>query len=144
MWINHHDCMKQIGAVDRAFMIINLLLLMCIAFVPFPTRLIAEHFHDGGLRAAALAYGITMVATATCFQAFWFYPTRGRRLLAEHADPRVIRGISRAFLPGVPIYAAATLLALWSPKGAVIFFAAIALFYVLESSLLARDQPAAA
>jgi uncharacterized membrane protein len=133
--------MRQIGAVDQRFMVINLFLLMCIAFVPFPTRLIAEHFHDGGLRAAALAYGVTMVATAVCFNFFWFYPTRHRRLVAEEADPRVISGISRAFVPGVPIYAAATLLALWSPKGAVIFFAAIAVFYVLESSVLTRSEP---
>jgi uncharacterized membrane protein len=141
MWINHHNCMRQIGSVDQRFMIINLLLLMCIAFVPFPTRLIADHFHDGGLRAAALAYGVTMVATAICFNFFWFYPTRNRRLVAEDADPRVISGISRAFAPGAAIYAAATLLALWTPKGAVIFFAAIALFYVLESSVFARAEP---
>ena len=114
---------------------------MCIAFVPFPTRLIADHFHDGGLRAAALTYGLTMVATAICFNFFWFYPTRNRRLVAEDADPRVISGISRAFAPGVPIYAAATLVALWTPQGAVICFAAIAVFYVLESSLLARTEP---
>ncbi len=141
MWINHHDCMRQIGATDRTFMVINLFLLMCIAFVPFPTNLIAEHFHDGGLRAAALTYGITLVATAICFNAFWFYPTRHRGLVAEDADPRVITGISRAFLPGVPIYGAATLLAVWSPKGAVILFAAITVFYVLSSSVFARGEP---
>ncbi len=141
MWINHHDCMKQIGAIDRRFMVINLLLLMCIAFVPFPTRLIAEHFHDSGLQAAALTYGITMVATAICFNLFWFYPTRNQRLVAEDADPRVIKGISRAFAPGVPIYAGATLLALLSPKASVIAFAAIAAFYVLESSVFTRSEP---
>jgi hypothetical protein len=97
--------------------------------------------HNCGLRAAALTYGLTMVATAICFNVFWFYPTRHRRLVAEDADPRVITGISRAFAPGAPIYAAATLLALWSPKGAVIFFAAIAAFYVLESSVLTRGEP---
>ena len=93
MWINHHDCMRQIGAIDRTFMVINLFLLMCIAFVPFPTNLIAEHFHDGGLRAAALTYGITLVATAICFNAFWFYPhaapparRRGRRPARDHRD----------------------------------------------------------
>ena len=141
MWINHHNCMRQIGKTDQRFMVINLFLLMCIAFVPFPTRLVADHFHDGGLRAAALTYGITMVATAICFNLFWFYPTRNRRLVAEDADVRVIKGISRAFAPGVPIYAAATLLALWSPKGAVIFFGAIAAFYVLESSVFTRSEP---
>jgi hypothetical protein len=43
-----------------------------------------------------------------------------------------------AFLPGVPIYAISTLVALWSPHTAVALFAAVALFYVLESSVLTR------
>jgi uncharacterized membrane protein len=136
MWVNHHTCMRQICALDRRFLTINLLLLMCIAFVPFPTNLIAEHFHDDGLRAAALTYGITMTITAVCFNSFWFYAARGNRLLAPDADPRVISGITRAYLPGTLIYGGATLAALWSPKLAVALFGAIALFYLLESSLL--------
>jgi len=135
MWINHHTCMRQIDAVDRTFLTINLLLLLCIAFVPFPTRLIADHFHDDGLRAAALTYGVTMTATAVCFSSFWFYAVRGRRLLSSDAAPRVIRGISRSYPPGIVIYGGSTLVALLSPTAAVALFAAIALFYLVESSL---------
>jgi uncharacterized membrane protein len=135
MWINHHDCMRQIDAIDRTFLTINLVLLMCIAFVPFPTRLVAEHFHDSGLRAAALTYGVTLTVTAVCFGSFWFYAARKGRLLARDADPRVISGISRSYLPGAPIYAGATLVAFVSPKAAVALFGAIAIFYLLESSL---------
>ena len=143
MWINHHDCMRQIGAIDRTFLTINLVLLMCIAFVPFPTRLIADHFHDDGLRAAALTYGVTLTTTAICFGSFWFYAARGSRLLAPDADPRVISGISRSYLPGAPIYGTATLVALWSPKLSVVLFGAIALFFLLESSVFGRSEPVA-
>jgi uncharacterized membrane protein len=138
MWINHHSCMRQIAAIDRTFMTINLLLLMCIAFVPFPTRLIAEHFHDAGLRAAAVTYGVTLTATAVCFGSFWFYAARNGRLIAKDADPRVISGISRSYLPGAPIYGAATLVSIWIPKLGVALFAAIAVFYLVESSVFGR------
>jgi uncharacterized membrane protein len=141
MWVNHHTCMRMIDRFDRLFLTINLLLLMCIAFVPFPTRLIAEHFHDSGLRAAALTYGVTMVATSICFGSFWFYAAHGNRLMAGDADQRVISGISRSYLPGAPIYGAATLVALVSPKAAVALFGAIAIFYLLESSILGRREP---
>jgi uncharacterized membrane protein len=142
MWINHHLCMRQIGSIDRTFMTINLLLLLlCIAFVPYPTRLIADHFHDAGLRAAALTWGVTMTVTAVCFGSFWFYAARGNRLLAKDADPRVIAGISRSYLPGAPLYGAATLTALWSPKVAVALFAAISVFYLLESSIFGGSSP---
>jgi uncharacterized membrane protein len=138
MWLNHHLCMNQISKIDRTFMVLNLLLLMCIAFVPYPTRLIAQHFHDSGLRAAALTYGVTLTLTAVCFNMFWFYAARGRRLIDPDADPRVISGISRAYMPGVPIYGTATLVALVSPTASVALFAAITFFYLVESSVFGR------
>ena len=44
-------------------------------------------------------------------------------------------GISRSYLPGPWIYLAATLVAFASPTASVVLFMAIALFYVLESSI---------
>jgi uncharacterized membrane protein len=130
MWVNHHACMELIARADRTFLFINIALLACIAFVPFPTRLVAEHLRDDGLRAAALTYGLTLTTTSVFFFAFWFYASIGRRLM--------VQGISRAFRPGTPIYASATLVALVSPTASVILFALIAGFYVLESSWFAR------
>jgi len=91
------------------------------------------------VRAAAITYGLTMTAAAICFAFCWFYAAIGRRLIAETTDQRVIVGISRSVIPGVPINAAATLVALWSPYTAIALFAALALFYVLGSSLFGRD-----
>jgi uncharacterized membrane protein len=135
MWINHHTCMHLVEAADRTFLTLNLALLMCIAFVPFPTNLVAEHIRDSGLRAAALTYGVTLTTTAVCFGLFWFYAARNRRLIAPDADQRLVAGISRSYLPGSLIYGAATLVALWNPQVSVALFGAIAIFYLLESSL---------
>jgi uncharacterized membrane protein len=140
IWVNHHACFDQIGRADRRFLFINVAFLACVAFIPFPTRLVAEHLHDHNLRAAAIAYGLTLVATAIAFAALWFYAAHGRRLIRYDADQRVVTGISRSYAPGAPSYAAATLVALWSPTAAVILFAAIALFYVLESSLFGKGS----
>ncbi len=135
MWVNHHTVMSQVGRVDRRFLIATVGLLLCIAFVPFPTRLVAEHIRAEGARDAALAYGFTMVATAIMFSVTWFYASRGGRLLHRNAEPAVVSGISRSYLPGPWIYLAATLVAFASPTTSVVLFMAIALFYVLESSL---------
>ena len=138
MWVNHHACLELIDRCDRRFLFINIALLACIAFVPFPTRLVAQHLRDDGLRPAALAYGVTLTTTAVCFFAFWFYAAIGRRLIAPGADERMVRGISRSYLPGAPIYGSATLVALASPTASVILFALIAGIYVLESSIFVR------
>ena len=135
MWVNHHTVMSQIDRVDRRFLVATVGLLMCIAFVPFPTRLVAEHIRGHGARDAALAYGFTMVATAIMFNVTWFYASRGKRLLASDANPAVVKGLSRSYLPGPWLYLAATLIAFASPTASVLVFLAAAVFYVLESSI---------
>ena len=82
--------------------------------------------------------GITLTSTAVMYSVLWFYAARGGRLLKADADPRVVTGISRSYLPGPWIYLGATLAALVSPNASFILFAAIALFYVVESSLFGR------
>jgi uncharacterized membrane protein len=131
MWVNHHVVLSFTREADRAFLFINLFLLMGIAFVPFPTALYAEHLGHEGAREAALAYGLTFVVIAIFFQFFWQYARR--RLLHPDADRREVSGINRSYWPGVPMYVAATLVALVSPTAALAVFAAIALVYVSAS-----------
>jgi len=138
IWINHHTLMNQIAHVDRTFLTLSVLFLAVIAFIPFPTRLLALYIRTDGAEAAALAYGITLTLTAIFFNAIWRYAAWGNRLLRHDADPVVVQGISRSYLLGPTSYLAATLVALVSPYASAGLYAAIAVFYTLESSLFAR------
>lgn len=82
-WVNHHAYLAVIDRVDRTFLFATIALLACIAFLPFPTRLVAEHFRDDGVRAAAITYGLTVTAAAICVTFCWSYAASGRRLIAE-------------------------------------------------------------
>ena len=135
MWINHHTIMTQVERADRRFLMANIGLLMCIAFFPFTTRLVAEHVRGSGAEAAALAYGFTAVATAILFNLTWFYAALGKRLLRRDADQAVVQGITRSYIPGPWIYLGATLVAFVSPVTSIVLFGLIALFYVAESSI---------
>jgi uncharacterized membrane protein len=139
IWVNHHTVMEQIGRVDRTFLFINVVFLMVVAFSPFPTRVLAEHLREGS-KSAAFAYGLAFTLMAICYGALWFYAVRVGRLIADTADPLVVSGISRSFAPGWAIYGAATLSSLISAYLAVALYAAIALFYVLESSIFGRSD----
>jgi uncharacterized membrane protein len=138
IWVNHHTVMSLVERADRRFLFVTVMFLMCVAFIPFPTRLLAEHLREDGARAAALLYGITLTATAVMFSVLWFSAAIGRRLLRPDADPRTVSGITRSYLPGPWIYLGATLVALASPIASAILYAAIALFYVVESALFGR------
>jgi uncharacterized membrane protein len=138
IWVNHHTIFRHFERVDRTMLFINVFFLMVVAFIPFPTEVVAEHVRDpADRRAAALLYGCTMILLAIAFLALWLYGSR--RLLRPDADRREVAGITRAFLPGTPTYTAGTLLALVSPIASLVVFAALAGFYILSNSLFARD-----
>jgi uncharacterized membrane protein len=138
IWMNHHLVMHQISRVDRPFLILNILFLMLIAFIPFPTRLLALYVDSPDGKAAALAYGITLTLTAIVINAVWRYASSGRRLLRADTEDRVVSGITRSYIPGPIIYFVATIVALINPWISAALFALIALFYVLESSVFGR------
>jgi uncharacterized membrane protein len=134
MWINHHQIFRHFAAVDRIMLLLNTLLLMLIAFTPFPTRVVAEFAHtDTDRRAAALLYGINFTLIAILFFAVWFYGSK--RLLKPDADLREVSGITRSYVPGTPLYGTATLIAFASPIASLIMFGAIALFYAISSAV---------
>jgi uncharacterized membrane protein len=140
IWANHHTVMNQIDRADRTFLMLTVGFLMVVAFIPFPTALVAENIGEAGARAATVAYGITLTLTATMFNAIWFYAARRRRLLRDDADDATVRGISRTFLFGPWIYLGATVLALIDPAVGAVAFILFAMFWVVESTVFGRDR----
>jgi uncharacterized membrane protein len=138
IWVNHHTVMHQVSHVDRTFLMINILFLMFIAFIPFPTRLLALYVTSDQAEPAALAYGITLTMTAVLFNILWRYAATRRRLLRQDADQKMVDGISRSYLPGPPLYLTATAVALVNPLASAGLYLAIAIFYVVESSIFGR------
>jgi uncharacterized membrane protein len=143
IWANHHTVMGQISHVNRPFLVINTLFLMIVAFIPFPTHLLSEYIlKPEAARAAAVVYGITGTLVAVSFNVLWRYAAGGRRLLRANASARTVDGISRSYLPGPFLYAAATVVAFANPYISAGLYAAIALFYVVESSIFGdREGP---
>jgi uncharacterized membrane protein len=140
IWANHHTVMNQIDRADRTFLMLTVGFLMVVAFIPFPTRLVADTFQKDGARAATVSYGITLTLTAVMFNAIWFYAARGARLLRDDADERTVRGISKTFVLGPWIYLVATLVGAVRPTLGAIAFMLFALFWVIESSFFGRDR----
>ncbi len=139
MWINHHQIFRHFACVDRTLLLLNVLLLMLISFTPFSTRVVAEFAHtQADRRAAALLYGINMTMTAILFFAVWMYGSS--RLLGADADRREVSGITRSYLPGVPLYGTATLLAFASPVASLVMFGSLATFYAVSSAVFGRDD----
>ena len=138
IWINHHHTVSLMERVDRPFLFVNNLLLLTIAFLPFPTKLVGDYLDKPGERSAVLAYTATFVLMAVMHEVWWQYARRGRRLIAEGVPEAALRGVDLAYAPGVPIYAIALLVAFASPLASVFLTFAIAAFYLPSAALFER------
>src|SRR5918993_3965261 len=53
-WANHHYLFKLFAKTDHGLNLLNLLLLMFIAFLPFPTHVLGTHWPDEASRPVAV------------------------------------------------------------------------------------------
>jgi TMEM175 potassium channel family protein len=114
MWANHHNLMKLVNRLDHGFITLTLLLLMCVAFLPFPTAVMADHLADPDAheRAVAVAfYCGCFTVTALFYFLMWWHAARTRRLIASYVSDEAVRAITRAYVPGSLLYLTATLVA---------------------------------
>jgi uncharacterized membrane protein len=80
-WLGHHRRFRFIKRYDRGLLVLNLLFLMVIAFVPFPTSVLSE----SGNRTATIFYALTMTLAGLMLTAIWWHASRHNRL----TDPRL-------------------------------------------------------
>lgn len=131
IWINHHNMFQHIVRVDGTLLLLNVLFLMLIAFLPFPTAVLAEAFHRGtDERVAAAFYGGIFTVIGIFATSMWRYAARGHRLLAPHLTAKKAQQMERRFLIGPIAYATAAVAALIVPWLAVLIFALLNLFYI--------------
>jgi uncharacterized membrane protein len=105
IWVNHHRMFKLIERVTHSFLMLNVMFLMVVSFIPFPTALVASAIkaHDG-VRASTFVYGGTMVFMAIMFNLVWGYASAGHRLLVQGLDPESIRQGTRSYRKGPLLY----------------------------------------
>ncbi|MDZ4878247.1 MAG: Potassium channel [Chroococcidiopsis cubana SAG 39.79] len=131
IWINHHGMFQHIVRVNGTLLLLNVLLLMLIAFLPFPTAVLAEAFHRGTDEPVAAAfYGGIFTVIGIFVTSMWWYAARGHRLLDPHLPVNKARQIERQFLIGPIAYAIATVVALIVPWLALLLFILLSLFYI--------------
>jgi uncharacterized membrane protein len=136
MWLNHHTMFTHIVRVDRVVLVLNLLLLMVVAVVPFPTALVGDelrrHLHGADARTVVITYGLVMILMSTCFSAVWWYVVLHQRMLDERLPSGVVRRSVPRFGLGFVGYVAATLIAIVSPLTALVLFGLLAIYYAFE------------
>lgn len=132
MWANHHGIFSLIDRTSHGLVVANLLLLLCVSFLPFPTKVLAEQLRHAGddQTTAALFYSGSFVVTAFFFNLLWRVAATGNRLVRPGAEAAAAE-VTRRYRYGVPSYLAATLAAVWSVPLSLAIDGGLALLYLL-------------
>jgi len=131
VWVNHHVMFDHIRVADRVILLLNTLLLMVVAFLPFATSVLAGALRSGdSLRTAVVFYGLGFGVTALTFNAVWQY-ARHQQLLNEPLDSPGVTAIGRRFRLALVWLTAGALLGLWIPLLGVALIAAFNAFFWL-------------
>ena len=131
VWVNHHVMFDHIRVADRTVLLLNTLLLMVVAFLPFATSVLAGAMRSGdGQRTAVVFYAIAFDLTALTFNGVWQYARR-RRLLGEALDTAGATAIGRRFQVAVAWLTAGALLGAALPVLGVVAIAAFNAYYWL-------------
>lgn len=139
MWVNHHSMFRHIRRADRSFLLLNVLFLLVLAFIPFPTAVLAEHLTTAnGGRTAALLFGSTYVGMALAFNLVWRYGAGRAHLLAPDVDRETVQTITRLYTLGPVLYLTATLLAFASVAASLALHGALALSFALPEGAALR------
>lgn len=114
MWINHHELMRLVRAVDYPLLFANGLLLLTISFVPFPTAVLARQLATPESAAAVAFYCGTFVINSLAWGLLWITIVR-RGLLRSDVQPTTLLRIRNAYAAGPLVYAVATVVAFYRP-----------------------------
>jgi len=98
MWIEHHRIFRYIADYDAGLLWRNLLLLLCISFVPFPTALFSENFWS---RTAFILYTASFGGVAIAKLLIWRHAS-AKNILKSEVSAELERRIARRSL-AVPI-----------------------------------------
>jgi uncharacterized membrane protein len=136
IWLNHHATFNLLARTNHRLQVLNLLLLLPVSVLPWPTAVLAEWTRDGTAadkRVAVLLYGVTSTLMACAFNAVWRQLRRHPELHKAAVSTQLLAVRNRRYNIGLAIYPLATLVGLLSVPLFFVLMLGLALLYLLPT-----------
>jgi uncharacterized membrane protein len=139
-WLMHTAITEYLHGADTTLVRLNLLLLLLVSFLPFPTSLVAEHIDDyEGERVAAMILGINLLLVAVVVSTMWRYAV-DHQLVRPDARDEEVQVLTRRLTPSMAGYVAVILIGYFFPLVAVFGYLLIALLLMVPLGLDRYDD----
>ena len=140
IWLGHNGITHYMHSASTMFLRLNLVLLLLVSFLPFPTKLIAENMgYRAGERVAATVYGITLFGAMSLLSLLWLQAVRGK-LVHPTAGDEEITLLSKKLRPSLALYIVLIVVGLFLPLVAVFGYLALAFFLIFPIKVLRRQR----
>jgi uncharacterized membrane protein len=134
LWANHHQMFTQIKRSNHVFLLINIVFLMWVGALPFPTALLAEglsHYDAVGRQAVVAVYTGMYLVGALLINLEWWYAIDHGRLLGEGTDAEAVKRTTRSYSIGPLAFLVDLALSFVSVEASLVLFFVLALFYAV-------------
>ncbi|MGN6360950.1 MAG: TMEM175 family protein [Thermomicrobiales bacterium] len=111
-WLAHYRIFHYITRYDSRLLWLNLFFLLCIAFMPFPSGLLARH---GDTRFAVTFYAVFLAITGLILSVIWLYATWRSRLVPPGLSATIVRDNALRLLAAAGIFLGSLVLVFWRP-----------------------------
>jgi len=143
-WIAHSALTEAVDHVDAVFQRLNLLLLLLVGFLPFPTAVMSEYMslverEGGGEKVAVVFFGIVLLLISLVLFLLVRYAERECLFVADAKEEQAEDNRVRyQMLPSIVFYSVAIICGLLWPYLAVGLYILIGVFLLLPIRTLAR------
>ncbi len=131
LWLGHNAITDYLNRADVTLLRLNLLLLLFVSFLPFPTRLVSEYVNtDQAEKVATTFSGLTLLIAGVLLSVLWRYALHAR-LVRPDAKDEELTLLTRRLTPGLAGYVLLIVVGLFAPVAAVIGYLLVALFFLI-------------
>jgi TMEM175 potassium channel family protein len=138
IWLQHSAITGALRAADATLYRLNLLVLLLVGFIPFPTKLVSEFIDDyDAERVAVVFYGLTLLALALALTAFVRYAAENPRLVRDEVAAENVEA-ALVHQPDFLFYGIGIAVGFFFPRVGVALFLLTALYVGIPGRTLHR------
>lgn len=133
IWLAHHNSWRYIVRVDQMLLVLNLLMLMFVAAIPFTANQLSDHLRgsDVDQRLSAAIYVGAVLGEALFFNLAWWW-ARWRGLLNPDLDPHLAASVSRRYLIRPLLYLIAFAIVFINPILSLLAYLLLVAIYLIR------------
>ena len=140
VWLSHTTITEYLDHATSVLMRMNLLVLLVVSFLPFPTKLLGEFSGEKDAeRVAAAVFGINLLLCLALVSALWRHAVKEHLVKPDMADADV-QTLTKRLTPTLGLYVVLIVVGLFLPVVAVIGYLGLALFVIIPFGAMRRSS----